>query len=255
MKTKKSIILFGVTSALFVVGMTLVTAQSSNANIVKIAQADTEKDIVITSSMLAATQLEDWRHPKKVYKGNETDKKFTIDLGNGKYINGALVFRDCDYQYCGNTLADTFGFNNTANNSNTMNFNFFFSFEKIIRTTWKYTAYGNLTDKYVREEIKYSVVNNEAFYDGLGSYDYEEIVNSAGDLDHGLFPDYNAADAWTYIPSQSHDRVFGSSHWESELGPANLVAYQLMSPYEDGYASGTHNYFNFTELTFKISCL
>ncbi len=93
-----------------------------------IARADTYTTTV-TEEMLFATQIEtaSWEFSDKT---SENEGKFRIDLDNGKYIDGAILYQDCGYQSIGPSMGDNFTLDNTTDPNkaaNNFNFNIYFS--------------------------------------------------------------------------------------------------------------------------------
>ena len=153
-------------------------ALSSNGGLVKSIKATDSVTVTIDDEMLENTILEDYQHPNKQYNVGEYDKRFTISLGGNKIIQGAILFRDCGYQFTGNTLGDAFGINNTDNKDNAYNFNLIFSFENVTSMSINYSAYST-TYNYIFHQIKYSYLNGEDFYSSLNSASYADLVARA----------------------------------------------------------------------------
>ena len=191
---------------------------------------DDGRIITINKDMLFNTKLEDYRHPDKTYNKNEADKKFTIDVGNGKTIEGAIIFRDCGYQYVGETLLDAFGAKNTSNEKLPYNFNILFSMDNLMRLDFSYTAYSSEYN-WIEQEIKFGNLDNDPdFYTSLGNVPYDWITERAGGgYGRRLFPGGNkAASNYYTINSSSNpdtmDRHFG---WALVDEPCNLVAFNI----------------------------
>ena len=129
------------------------------------------KYMEITSEMLAATELRDI----EIWSG-KTDKAFTIELEGGKYVLGAVIFSDCAYQFCGETLGDAFGINNTDSKANAYNFNILFSFQDTSRAKFYVdvgsTAVGN---DYVCYS-KFGDCDGANFYANLGAKTYNNVI-------------------------------------------------------------------------------
>ena len=114
--------LIGLSVTAIAIGFAFATL-SNNNNFGLISKADASYTKNVTTSMLLATNLSNYRHPKKTYEADEYDKRFSIALDGGKYIDGVLLFRDCGYQYTGNSLGEYFGMNSGGESANSYNFN------------------------------------------------------------------------------------------------------------------------------------
>ena len=252
MKNKKAIMAISTTILTsLVLGMTIYSNLNSP---VKSARATDDPIILkVTNQMLASTVLQDYRHPKKTYSGSETDKKFTIDLGNGKYIKGALLFRDCSYQYVGSTLADAFGMNNTSNKKQPLNFNFLFSFENAIRGKIDFGSTANVHET-VWKMVRFGYLDGADFYNNLGQYEYAEIVDESETHAHTPFPNYDDTGGGTYYVDDPQSQYVSESHYD-EYPPTNLLGFHFYSYAADGFSSGANIAFTITEIEFRYTCL
>ena len=251
MKNKKSIIALSTISLTsLVLGVTIYTNSNSN---VKFTKADDEIIVKLTSDMLAEITFEDYRHPKKTYTGNEADKKFTIDLGNGKYIKGVALYRGSAYQYLGNSLADSFGFNNTSGSKKAMNFTFLFSFENAIRCKVDYSGSGNVHESFW-EGIKFGYIDGEDFYNNLGLYEYDELISLCGTYPEGPFPH---DDDWggNFIYADECAKEFVSERHYDIYPPTNVIGFQLVTDPAYDFSSGANVSFTIPAIEFWYSCL
>ena len=159
----------------------------------------------------------------------QSDKKFTIDVGNGKTIEGVIIFRDCGYQYVGETLLDAFGIKNTSNSDNAYNFNILFSMDKLKDFAVNYTI-SSSDYNWLEHEIKFGNLDNTDFYNNLGNIDYDWITERAGGGGGSrLFPGgEKAASNYFTVNEETINRAF---HWG--VGePSNLVGFNI-SYYRD----------------------
>ena len=169
MPTKpKALLLFAATSALSL-SLVILAASTLKTSTFSIAES-IGGDVTFSSSDLKTIALEDIK-----LKGDSkpADKKFRLPLGNGKYIEGAIVFNDCGYQYTGATLGDFFGINNTDTIANAYNFNILFSMENTERITVNYSLRSGTNDGSVCSyfEMKYSnEFGGDGFYEGLETH-------------------------------------------------------------------------------------
>ena len=223
-----------------------------NRIIIEPTGGDDGRIITINKDMLFNTKLEDYRHPDKTYGRDGADKKFTIDVGNGKTIEGAIIFRDCGYQYVGETLLDAFGIKNTADTSNSYNFNILFFMDRLMRLDFAYTAHSTVYN-WIDFEIKFGNLSGDDFYESLGNVPYEWITeHSGGDWGRRLFPGGEMAAGNYYVINSgdipdTRDRSFA---WALVEEPANLVAFNLT--HYDNYLIESKGEldFNITQLKF-----
>lgn len=190
---------------------------------------DDGRIITINKDMLYNAKLYDYRHPDKEYSKDESDKKFTIDVGNGKYIEGAIIFRDCGYQYVGNNLLDAFGIKNTSNTSQAYNFNILFYFDKLSRFDVAYTTHATVFN-WIDYEIKFArddKLTEDDFYSSLDKVPYKQIhEHSGGNYGDTLFPGGDTARGNYYTIKQyvdSEDTVYRASYWALTEGTSKLV--------------------------------
>ena len=198
-----------------------------------------------------------WDLIDKEYSKDESDKKFTIDVGNGKYIEGAIIFRDCGYQYVGNNLLDAFGIKNTSNTSQPYNFNILFYLDKLSRFDIAYTVYSNVFNN-IEQQIKFSKdekLTEDDFYSSLDKVPYKQIIERAGgNYGDTLFPGGNTAagnDFYINNYIDDPDTINKSYYWELTEGTSKLVGFNLRNcdDYEDHFIESGG------ELDFKITSL
>lgn len=186
MPTKpKALLLFAATSALSL-SLVILAASTLKTSTFSIAESSSGY-VTFSSSVLKTIALEDIK-----LKGDSepADKKFRLPLGNEKYIEGAIVFNDCDYQYTGATLGDFFGVNNTDTKANAYNFNILFSMENTERIEVNYSLRSGTNDGSVYSyfEIKHSnKIGGNTFYEDLKTnYDkVKEKKSQSGDFYNG----------------------------------------------------------------------
>ena len=218
---------------------------------------DDGRIITINKDMLYNAKLYDYRHPDKEYSKDESDKKFTIDVGNGKYIEGAIIFRDCGYQYVGNNLLDAFGIKNTSNTSQPYNFNILFYFDKLSRFEINYNVYSNVFNN-IDQQIKFSKdekLTEDDFYSSLDKVPYKQIIERAGgNYGDTLFPGGNTAagnDFYINNYIDDPDTINKYYYWALTEGNSKLVGFNLRNcdDYEDHFIESGG------ELDFKITSL
>ena len=210
--------------------------------------------ITITKDMLFNTKLSNYRHPDKEYSEDEADKKFSIDVGNGKHIDGAIIFRDCSYQYVGDNLLDVFGIKNTSDESQAYNFNILFYLDNLTRFDIGYTAHSTVFN-WIEHEIKFArddKLTGDDLYSSLANVPYKQIVERAGgSYGNTLFPGGDKAKANYYTINQyiddpdTKDRAF--YHALNE-GTSKLVGFNIT--YNDDWLIESRG-----ELDFKINLI
>lgn len=123
MKNKSLAILLA--TAPVVISVAAVMIYSDKNPLLNPVKADTET-VVLDSNALKEIELVDVDLGK-----SKNDKKFKFDLGNERYIEGAVLFNNYNNHFVGNTLGDVFGVDNTNSESaNPYNFNIIFSIER-----------------------------------------------------------------------------------------------------------------------------
>ena len=220
---------------------------------------DDGRIITINKDMLYNAKLYDYRHPDKEYSKDESDKKFTIDVGNGKYIEGAIIFRDCGYQYVGNNLLDAFGIKNTSDTSQAYNFNILFYLDKLTRFDIAYTVYSDVFNN-IDQQIKFSKdekLTEDDFYSSLDNVPYKQIIERAGgNYGDTLFPGGNTAAGNDYYINNYIDdsnTINKSYFWALTEGNSKLVGFNLRNcdDYEDHFIESKGELrFNITSLQF-----
>ena len=215
---------------------------------------DDGRIITVSKEMLYNAKLYDYRHPDKEYSKDESDKKFTIDVGNGKYIEGAIIFRDCSYQYVGNNLLDAFGIKNTSNTSQAYNFNILFYFDKLTRFDVNYTAHATVYN-WIDYEIKFArddKLSEDDFYSSLDKVPYKQIYERAGgNYGDTLFPGGNTAASNYFTINQyvgSDDTVTRGFYWALTEGTSKLVGFNF-TQYDNNLIESRG------ELNFKLNLL
>ena len=203
--------------------------------------ADDVPSFEITGEMLRNTALEDFEMQDN--RGDtpiaKTDKKFKIDIGNDKYILGALIFGDCDHQFTGNTLGDDFGLDNLEiNKGNAVNFNLVLSFQNVVKVTTNFHINSMQKDGVsndAKDKMQYAVktktldprpTTEEEFYARLYSDGYKGIVDGRG----GVYYNY-------YVKSGSGTKLIGPGEtlepsFTNTFASANLLVIQFTQ--EDG---------------------
>ena len=226
-------------------------SKADNRIIILPAGGDDEENNIITvnKDMLFNAKLVDYKHPKKTYMQGQSDKKFSIDVGNGKTIEGAIIFRDCGYQYVGETLLDAFGIKNTSDSDNAYNFNILFSMDKLLRFDVNYTI-SSSDYNWLEHQIKFGDLDNTDFYNNLGNIDYDWITERAGGGGGSrLFPGGDKAGAnYFTVNDETINRAF---HWAVEES-CNLVGFNI-SYYSD--SSGARLIPARSTLDFKLNLL
>lgn len=122
----------------------LTVATVFNTSRVKIftsVRGDNTKTTTVTQSMLDATTLYDY----DLGGPNGKDSKFSINLGGGRYMDGAIIYRDCARQFVGDYLGDRFGIHNNSSVEQAYNFNFLFNVNGNVESfTVDYSVYMQL---------------------------------------------------------------------------------------------------------------
>lgn len=186
----------------------------------------------IKSVELSNEQLKNVTLVDHVFQEGKTDKIFRIPLDNGAYIDGAILFNDCSYQYTGTTLGEAFGLHNTDDKPNSYNFNILFSFERIseMRVNADVTSYLVDPNGYERTLMmaKYAQIDGD-FYDALSSTDYSQLVGPAGS---SSFYKNGSQDFNTSTCTLDASKKEQGVSYQPHTSPLNVAAFQFT--YADG---------------------
>lgn len=174
MQPKFKALLLSASVAALTVGVIALTGSRKNELTTVFAGTDS---ISLDSEALKGIALEDINlNPAKA-----NDKKFRISLGDDKYIDGAIVFRDCGLQYTGDTLGDFFGIDNSSSGSaNAYNFQILFSLENTSSFSFSINEKASIDDNsiYTLFHVKYGNFGGENFYDNIKN-NYDNVVETA----------------------------------------------------------------------------
>lgn len=246
---KKSIFTLLTLSA-FGVAATVATLHVNKADITVTGTGSPSKSVTITKEQLNRTLLSDLEGGHKDANNAKRDQKFTIELDDGKFIYGAVIFNDCGHQFIGDTLGETFGIDNTSEVSgNAYNFNFLFSFDKAIGMTATVevaTKDDSLGDQaeICTKFIKSTVGENLGFYERFtssGGYVYSEITKLPGQSDYYSTERYQyAANPCDLSESPKSTTLDADTKTD---GTYNVAVFQF-----------TYNGSNFINAGNKISC-
>ena len=230
---------------------TVATLHVNKADIAVTGTGSSSKTVTITKEKLNATVLSDLEGGHKDANNAKRDQKFTIELDDGKFIYGAVIFSDCGHQFIGNSLGEAFGIDNTSEKSgNAYNFNFLFSFDKAIGMSANVDVTATDTSKEDDAElclkfIKSTVGTGLGFYERFtaetGGYVYDEIkeLPSRSDYYSTVTGQY-AANPCYLSESPKNQTIIADTDTD---GTYNVAVFQFT--YNDG---------NFIEAGNKISC-
>ena len=166
---------------------TTVFVAKNNSSFINEVKAD-ETTLTLNNDQLKQIELKDINLKGQ---GQADDKAFRIELGGPRYIDGAILFRDCGHQFTGNTLGDPFGIDNRDTGStNAYNFNIVFSLERTDRLSVDMTETSLTSDKtvFTRFEIKYALAGGNDFYNDIRN-DYNRFINKGG-ITGGIYSPY-----------------------------------------------------------------
>ena len=228
-------------------------AFNSNGLLTK-TSADGSKTATLNSDQLKAITLSDYRHPNKTYDDDEhLDKKFSIPLAGGKYISGAVIFRDCGLQYSGSNLGSAFGINNTENRYNAYNFNIYFSVEKFVSLTATIDLNSTSSTNYVLE-VKSGEIDTGDFYIALGNQTYDNLKKLANDSDIFALSDSAYVNGTINSSYQQPVEVTSSFTTEKTI-PLNIVGLQFTYVQEQICDPNSSIDFTIKSLSISYNCL
>ena len=225
MNNKKALILSS-TLTLAVVGTAVgVFGSDFKANFASV-RAD-EVTTVLNQAKLQSVLLSNYD-----LKDKTGDKKFTIELDDGKYIEGAILMQNCQHQSTGATLGDYLTLDNSAQTGpNNASFNIFLNVHGIkhISFTWdvSFDALPEEVDLGLRSNIKTSDKGANGLYAALENeaYSYEHLIAASV----GGSPFYTTGGSLDFIhPTQGSTGRTGivQEFYQDEAahGKANLVS-------------------------------
>lgn len=238
------------------------------ANAPKIEEFNVSADATldVNAEKLSATRLEDFEVPdnRKEPAVNKTDKKFKIELSEGRYILGALIFGDCDHQFVGSTLGDAFGLDNLEiNGGNAVNFHLILSFEKVTSVTVDYhiDLEQNGEENKAKENPYFGIkcktlspkpTTDEEFYNLLTTSGYQNLLDNKNGGD-GSF--YNKVSGYNYDDDQiGPGETKVTSHTLTPSEQTNLLVIQFTQKGGELIGAKRKLSFTLTHLFFDHYC-
>ena len=227
---KRKIVLLSATSLMSISVLSFALfLRAPHLNIEKTSATETTK--TFTNEQLKSVALEDHS-----FKNKAGDKKFSIDLGQGKYIEGGIMFHDCDHQVVGDTLGDDLTLDNSLQaNANVSNFNILFNIHGVysIDVSWSFSFDTTNTMNYeLRSSIKFSNEGANGLYDAIenSTYTYQQLVDGnigSAQLfwaDGGSNP--SGGKYKSYTTSTTSDTLDHSLTFDPSQKHFNIVAFQ-----------------------------
>lgn len=232
-------------------------------------EGDGSKTTTVTQEMLDKTVLENFA----LKEGSESDErqqdsKFRIDLEDGNYILGAIVYRDCNEQFVGDYLGDRMGMHNFSGSDQPYNFNIIFSFEKNVESlSVDYTV--GLEDKVVDENVKSTTIHSQVkcgdisstngFYEKIKDVPYERLTLLMNSTNPWADQQPFYADSRSYserdkVVTESADVQDTVSCTFYESYTQTVAAVQFTYRGLDKLQTGTWIRFKLNSLTFKYTC-
>ena len=210
---------------------------------------DNVAEKTLTSEMLSTLKLEDY----DLGHQNGVDRKFSFDLEEGKTVKGALVFRDCDHQYCGDTLGDAFGIVSEGRTQyDAFDFNIIFSLDQLegLSVSYRadYTYPMHELCKYITR-IKVANLDGE-FYSTLkekARLNYSLLVNSEAGNTRSIYEKYNPSEPKALVG----EAYIEETHSFNFTG-YNVVSFQFNN-FETSLPSTSWLKFTLSSITFKYT--
>lgn len=175
MKSKKALIsILGV--ATFALTSAFVFATKNTQSYISYA------DGTVIQKTLNPSDLQQCTFESYTFNGKTNSRKFKYEMSGGKFIEGAILFGDCEYQFVGNNLSEPFGIDNTSKGNQNSNFHIFFNVHGLTRAEFYYTAqlltpldYGSIGPQ---EKIKFTDKCGSGLYEELKDKKYSDITNN-----------------------------------------------------------------------------
>lgn len=245
------IIKIGLASLAVAIGAVSVSAVNNGVDHVRAVEITTlgrNKVASITNADLKSVALENY-----VVKEGKVDKKFHIPLLEGNYIDGAILFNDCDRQEVGGTLGDAFGQHNTESDPQAYNFNIFFSFEHIVEVGINVDAYSynfGLASEQSMLLLKYAHIDGD-FYQALENADYDTLVGRPGS---SSFYANGASDFNSYGSSLTKEHTEMELFCQPHTSNLNIAVFQFTYRDGDFIDNGNEITCTINSLRFEYSC-
>ena len=170
------------------------------------------------------------------FGGKNDSKKFKCELRDavtkekdGKYMEGAILYGDCDYQSVGADLSKPFVMDNSNPDpirANHADFHIFFSAQGITSANFYFDAELDQApevdkDIHVQASLKSSTLFSNGLYSGLSGETYSKITEGAGSF-------YNAGSGSRdfYLTNESK-KLENLSAGVSDIKSASAVAFQI----------------------------
>lgn len=174
---------------------------------------------------LNSNELQQCTFEPYTFDKKSNSRKFKYEMAGGKFIEGAILFGDCNYQFVGNNLSEPFGIDNTSAGNQNSDFHIFFNAHGIKRAYFYYTAQLNQAYNIgipLNERVKLTDKCRSGLYEELNNQTYSNITKNVGETDFYIDKNEGGFELKTtqlytgdiYRPNQS-DKT------------ANAVAFQL----------------------------
>ncbi len=131
---------------------------------------------------LSASELQKCTFEPYTFNKKTDSRKFKYEMSGGKFIEGAILFGDCEYQFVGNNLSEPFGIDNQSKGNKNADFHIFFSVHGLTRAEFYYTAqldkaleYGSIGSQ---EKIKFTDKSGNGLYEELATQTYSSITST-----------------------------------------------------------------------------
>ncbi|MBE6134575.1 MAG: hypothetical protein E7179_01015 [Erysipelotrichaceae bacterium] len=161
--------------------------------------------------------------------GGKTDSKaFTYQMEDGKYMEGAILYGDCDHQSVGATLSQSFVLDNSdQGGANHADFHIFFSAQGITSASFSFDVELDKAPEvgqniHVQASLKSSTLFSNGLYSGLsGEASYSNITQGSGAF-------YNAGSgSRDFYLTNASKKLEDCSKEITDIKSANAVAFQV----------------------------
>lgn len=121
----------------FALAMVVVATNQNTQSLPSFADPVTKEE-TISGAKLASCTFSDYTFDKK-----SKSKKFTYSMSGGRFIEGAILYGDVDYQFVGTDLSQPFGMDNTTAGWQYPNIFIFFNAHGLTRVDFYFNAQLN----------------------------------------------------------------------------------------------------------------
>ena len=182
--------LFLSVAGLFSLGLVALTATAQSRLSMPSLADKPVNEVTLDTSELAKCSLSAY-----TFDGKTDSRQFTYSMAGGKYMEGALLYGDCDHQSVGSVLSEPFVLDNSAQGTaNAADFHLFFSAQGLTSASFTFDIELDKDPPVAvdfRFGAKFSNLCGEGLYGALSGRPYHKDAPS-----NGIAEDWGATDLY-----------------------------------------------------------